>query len=171
MRLKNQIPAILAALFLFACSGNDPVEVAVTDVPRTENVVGITSGEPMTIADLSIEGMSCEHMCGGAIKKALAKLGVQGTEIKMSETEAPNHAIVTYDSSKLNDGQLIQAIQALHDGQYKVVAVDVTKQVKSDAGSAEGSKAKAEEETVSVIAPKDIVLPSILALIGRLLRV
>lgn len=171
MRLKNQLPALVAALFLFACSGNAPVEVTLADVPRTEIVVGISTGEPMTIADLSIEGMSCEHMCGGAIKKALAKLGVQGTEIKMSETEAPNHAIVTYDGTKLNDGQLIQAIHAMHDGQYKVVAVAVTKQVKSAAGSAEGSKAEAEDETVSVLAPKDIVLPSILALIGRLLRV
>jgi len=108
-------------------------------------------------------------MCGGSIKKALAKLGVEGTEIKMSETDAPNHAIVTYNEAKVTDAQMVEAIQALYDGQYKVVAIGITKQVKGGSGNAE--QPKVEEKSVSVIAPKDIVLPSILALIGRLLRV
>lgn len=170
MHRQLTLPAFLLAALLVACSGNPAVQDAVaTEVPRTENIVGIASGEPVTIADLAIEGMSCEQMCGGAIKKALAKLGVQSTEIKMSDDQGPNHALVTYDGAKLNDGQLIAAIQGLHDGQYKVVAVAVTKQVKGGNGSAE--QTKGGEKSVSVVAPKDIVLPSLLAVIGRLLRV
>jgi copper chaperone CopZ len=171
MRTNRLLTGLLIATLIAACSGNAPIEQAVSDVARTVNEVAITSGEPVTIADLSIEGMSCEQMCGGAIKSALAKLGVQGTEIKMSEDESPNHAIVTYDGAKLSDEQLISAIQALHDGQYKVVAVAITKQVMGGSGSTESTDANVEEAAVSVVAPKDLVLPSIVALIGRLLRI
>jgi copper chaperone CopZ len=156
---------------LMGCSGagTSTQEQAAGAIARTVQEVAISSGEPVTIADLSIEGMSCEMMCGGAIKKALAKLGVEGTEIKMSETEAPNHAIVTYSEAKVTEAQVVEAIQTLYDGQYKVVAIGITKQVKGGGGSVE--QPKSEEKAMSVIAPKDIVLPSILALIGRLLRV
>ncbi len=164
------IPALIATV-MAACSGKAPVQEAAADVARTVHEVAITSGDPVTIADMSIEGMSCEMMCGGAIKKALAKLGVQGTEIRMSEDDSPNHAIVTYDGGKLTDGQLIEAIHALHDGQYKVVAIDITRQVKGGSGTGESTKAKADEDARSVLSPKEIVLPSILALIGRLLRI
>lgn len=166
----NRLFLAAGIALLMGCSGaSNAPDQAAGAIARTVQEVAITSGEPVTIADLSIEGMSCEMMCGGAIKKALAKLGAQGTEIKMSEDDSPNHAIVTYDGAKLSDAQLVEAIQALHDGQYKVVAISITKQVKGGSGSAE--QPKAEEKSVSVIAPKDIVLPSILALVGRLLRV
>ena len=56
---------------------------AVAGVARTVSEVAITSGTPVTFADLSVEGMRCEMMCGGSIKKALAALpGVVGTELK-----------------------------------------------------------------------------------------
>lgn len=168
----NGILYASAIALLMGCSGSvSAPEQAASTIARTVQEVAITSGDPMMIADLSIEGMSCEMMCGGSIKKALAKLGVEGTEIKMSETDAPNHAIVTYNEAKVTDAQMVEAIQALYDGQYKVVAIGITKQVKGGSGSAESTKSKSDDEAVSVIAPKDIVLPSILALIGRLLRV
>ena len=125
MRTNRLLTGLLITTLIAACSGNAPVEQAVSSVARTVNEVAITSGEPVTIADLSIDGMSCEQMCGGAIKKALAKLGVQGTEIRMSEDDSPNHAIVTYNGSTLTDAQIIEAIQALHDGQYKVLALSL----------------------------------------------
>jgi copper chaperone CopZ len=167
---SNRLFLAAGIALLMGCSGaSNAPEQAAGAIARTVQEVAITSGEPVTIADLSIEGMSCEMMCGGAIKKALAKLGAQATEIKMSEDDSPNHAIVTYDGARLSDAQLVEAIQALHDGQYKVVSIAITKQVKGGSGSAE--QPKAEEKSVSVLAPKAIVLPSILALVGRLLRV
>ena len=171
MRTNRLLTGLLITTLIAACSGNAPVEQAVSSVARTVNEVAITSGEPVTIADLSIDGMSCEQMCGGAIKKALAKLGVQGTEIRMSEDDSPNHAIVTYNGGTLTDAQIIEAIQALHDGQYKVLAIDITKQVKGGTGNGESAKAEVEDDARSVAAPKDLVLPSIVALIGRLLRI
>ncbi|MFN3876156.1 MAG: heavy-metal-associated domain-containing protein, partial [Flavobacteriales bacterium] len=166
---RQRIITAAAIALLLACSGTGTQqEQSAEAIARTVQEVVISSGEPVTIADLSIEGMSCEMMCGGAIKKALAKLGVERTEIKMSEDGSPNHAIATYDGAKLSDTDLIDAIQALHDGQYKVVAVAVTKQVKGDASAQQRGS---DDGEVSMIAPREIALPSIAALLGRLLRI
>lgn len=157
---------------LMGCGGSGSTgsaEQATASIARNVHEVAITSGEPKMIADLTIEGMTCEQMCGGAIRRALAKLGVEGTEIRMSEVEGPDHAIVTYDEAKVTDAQMVEAIQALYDGQYKVVAIDITKQVKGGGGSAESTRS--EDEAVSVLMPREVVLPSIVALIGRLLRI
>lgn len=167
------IPAVLftSALFWACGTSSGPSTDAVVDgVQRTEKEVTITSGEPVTMADLSIEGMSCEMMCGGSIKKALAGLGVTNTEIKMNESEGPDHAIVTYDAAKVSDAQMIEAIQELYDGQYKVVAVTVTKEVKGASASNTGDEERKGEGAVSVSIPKQVVVPSIVALLTRILR-
>ena len=141
------------------------------NVVRTVEEVAISSGVPVTSADISIDGMSCEMMCGGSIKKALAKLpGIESTEIKFVEGDEQDHAIVSYDDTKVTDDQMIEAIQALHDGQYKVMAVKVTKQVKSAASSNESVSNPRESATVTARAPSSsIILPSLLAILTRIL--
>ena len=171
MTLRLFVPAALVASFFYSCGTSTADQVAV--IPGVERIVrevSITSGEPVTTADLSIEGMSCEMMCGGSIKKALAALGVTGTEIKMNEAEGPDHAIVTYDDGKITDVQMIEAIQKLHDGQYKVLAVSITKEVLGTSASNSDAEQKVEEEGVSVSVPEEVVLPSILAILSRIIR-
>jgi copper chaperone CopZ len=159
----------LVALFLLSCGQGPTPMASATNAVRTESEVVISAGTPVATADLSISGMTCGMGCGGAIKSALAKLpGVQGTEIDFKSAEEANHAVVTYDPAKVTDAQLIQAVQAIHDGQYKVGAVGVTKQVLSS-GSVE---APAEGEEAQVKASiSNVVFPSIVALLSRLLRV
>lgn len=161
----------LAAAFLFSCSQPAPVPDIVSNIERTVEEVAISSGVPVTMADLSIEGMSCEMMCGGSIKKALAQLpGVAGTEITFIEGEERDHAVVTYDESKVSDADMVAAIQKLHDGQYKVLAVKITKQVKSGSTTTDADKAEESNKAVSVLAPAVNVLPGILALLSHALR-
>ena len=173
MHLRFTLPALLA-IVLASCSSTDrpAADVAAAAIERTVKEVSIDGGEPVTFADLSIDGMSCEMMCGGSIKKALAKLpGVNSTEIKFVEGDERDHAIVAYDESKVTDAEMIEAIQKLHDGQYKVLAVEVTKQVKSNSTTTStGEHARGND--AQVISPSSIsLIPSILALlmqIGRL---
>ncbi len=164
------LPLVTLSL-LFACGTNAPEQVASeVGVDRVVKEVIISSGTPVTMADLSIEGMGCEMMCGGSIKKALAALGVEGTEIKMNEAEGPDHAIVTYDDKKITDAQMIEAVQKLHDGQYKVVAVSITKEVIGKSASKGQDKTAEVDGEVSVLSPREVVLPSILMLLSRILR-
>ena len=161
----------LAAVFLFACSQPAPVPHVAAGIERVVEQVAISSGTPVTVADLSIEGMSCAMMCGGSIKKALALLpGVSGTEIKFIEGEERDHAVVTYDESKVSDAEMVEAIQKLHDGQYKVLAVKITKQVKgASSASTEGAPVQGSKP-VSVLSPAAMLLPGILSLLTHLLR-
>jgi len=171
MNSKTLTATLLSAALLLGCGQSTPTaEAVIPGVERIVHEVVITSGEPVTLADLSIEGMSCEMMCGGSIKKALAALGVTGTEIKMSEVEGPDHAIVTYDAAKISDTEMIQVIHKLHDGQYKVLAVTITKEVKGNSASNSDPAAQSEDDEVSVYSPQEVVLPSIIALLGRILR-
>lgn len=170
MNARHLLP--LFAATLFACTGNAPEPVAKASAVAIERTVEeVTGAVPATFADLSIDGMSCEMMCGGSIKKALAKLpGVNSTEIKFIEGDERDHAVVNYDATKVSDAEMIDAIQSLYDGQYKVVAVKITKQVPAAGGpSASGNKAE-ESKPVNVINPAAVVVPGILSLLSHVLR-
>lgn len=141
------------------------------DVPRTEQDVTITSGTPVTMADISIDGMTCEMACGGAIKKALRSLpGVAAADIEFVEGDVTDHAIVTYDAARVSDAEMVKAIRALHDGQYKVLAVSVTHQVlaaPSEGSSAPGSESEGDKVSASL---PDVLVPSILELLSQVVR-
>ncbi len=175
MNMRETILPILLAAVLSGCS-HAPQTAADTamaaDVQRTVKEVSISEGEAMHIADISIEGMSCEMMCGGSIRKALAKLpGVTLAEIKFIEGEELDHAIVTYDGSLIDDARMIEAIHGLHGGQYKVLAVDITQQVKREHDGNGTSEERGEEKGVRVYAPSGAsLLPSVLALLTQILR-
>lgn len=175
MIIRTALPFFAAGLLLIGCSQGTPAPDALAaiapEVARTVIEVPISSGAPVTLADISITGMSCEMMCGGSIKKALAQLpGIAGTEIKFVEGDEQDHAIVTYDESKVTDAQMVEAIQKLHDGQYKVMAVSITKQVRGNDSSTGDGAVKEEEKGVSAsIPPTSAILPSVVALLTRIL--
>ncbi|MGV3638225.1 MAG: hypothetical protein ACO1NQ_11350, partial [Flavobacteriales bacterium] len=97
--------------------------------------------------------------------------GVKSTEIKFTEGDVRDHAVVDYDASKVSDADMIAAIQSLYDGQYKVVAVKITKQVPAAGGAAASGKAEEESKPVSVINPASVVVPGLLSLLAYVLRV
>lgn len=175
--MKHFLSLPVAAFVLMASCSTAPQpaevasDVALAGIERIVNEVAITSGTPVTIADLSIDGMSCEMMCGGSIKKALAKLpGVAGTDITFIEGDERDHAIVTYDESKVTDAQMVEAIQALHDGQYKVLAVTITKQVSGVGSTTDEPTEEKEKSGVSVYAPPTTLLPNVVSLLAGFLR-
>ncbi len=163
---------LLFTAILSACSAGEKApkdEVSTTTIERVV-VEEVVNGAAGAIADLSIDGMSCEMMCGSSIKKALAKLpGVNTTEIRFVEGDERDHAVVDYDASKVSDQEMITAIQSLYDGQYKVVAVHITKRVPAVGAVAQPQKG-AEVRTVGAIDPAAIVVPGILGLLSYVLR-
>ena len=171
MALRHHLP--LFALVLFSCTGDAPTpQVELPGITRVVEEVAISGGDPVTMADLSITGMSCEMMCGGSIKKALAALpGVNSTEIVFNEGDTDDHAVVNYDPAKVSDTELVNAVQALHDGQYKVLAVKVTKQVLGTHATSAEAAATEESKPVSVVDPARMILPGIIALLSHVLRV
>lgn len=167
---------LLTALLLSVACGQAPSPTALTnaaDIARTVSEVVITEGTPVTTADLRIDGMSCEMMCGSAIKKALAGLpGIEATDIEFHEGDEADHAIVTYDESKVNDAQMIEAVQKIHDGAYKVLAISITKQVKGEGTTtpaADPAKTGAQDGEVNA-SVQDVIIPGLLELLSRVVR-
>ncbi len=168
----NKPTTLLLIATLAACAEAPSPATATTadDAARTVNEVTIASGTPVTMADLSIDGMTCAMGCGSTIKSALAKLpGVSGTEVNFTEAGKTNHVVVTYDPAQVNDADMVKAVQAIHNGDYKVVSVGITKQVLKQGASdapAEGSEGAQVNASLESVA-----LPSIVALLQRLVRI
>ena len=152
--MKTPFALVLSTTMLLSCSTNSPAPQAASNIERTVVETAISSGTPITMADISIDGMTCEMMCGGSIKKALAALpGIASTEIEFVEGDERD-----------------QAIQGLYDGQYKVLAVKITKQVKAAGSASSEGAATKEEHPVSVLAPAAMILPGILSLLSHVLK-
>lgn len=168
---------LFAAALLTAVACGQAVEQAGTAaVERAVSEVTISEGTPVTTADLKIDGMTCMMSCGRSIEKALAALpGVSNTEIVFNEGEEADHAIVTYDESKVNDAQLIEAVGKVHEGAYKVLAVRITKQVKGDAPAeappADPAAAQPTEASVEEEPAVGELVTGLLALLSKLARV
>lgn len=165
-------PAILLLIAAFAACGEatSPAAGTTADVARSVNEVTITSGTPVSLADLSIEGMTCAMGCGGAIKSTLAKLpGVSGAEVNFTEAGNTNHVVVTYDPARVSDEDMVKAVQGIHDGQYKVSAVGITKQVLK-AGASDAPAEAGQEGQVNA-SLQSVALPSLVALLQRLMRI
>lgn len=166
----NKFALLISITLLAACTGTSPADEAAAGVKRSVSEVAISSGTPVTKADLSISGMTCEMMCGGAIKDAMAELpGVVSTEIKFTEIGKESHAVVTYDPAKVSDAEMVKKIEALHEGQYKVLAVGITKEVLK-VGATQEPAPQAETQQVNAEVP-GMVLPDLVSLLGRLLRI
>lgn len=177
MVAKHSFLLILVSSFILSCSGGGAVSgdaaagMVSEGIERVVKEVTVSSGVPVSMVDLRIEGMSCEMMCGGSIKKALAKLpGVEGTEIVFNEGEEADHAVVTYDETQVSDAQMVETIQTLYDGQYKVTGVTITRQVKGTSSTGARQGDAAESNGVSVYAPASILLPSVITLLSHILR-
>jgi copper chaperone CopZ len=172
MNTRNTFSLFATVLLFVACSRSTPQqEMASAAIERVVKEVAISSGTPVTKVDISIDGMSCAMMCGGSIKKALAALpGVTSADIEFNEGDVTDHAIVTYDESQVTDAQMIEAIQKLHSGQYKVLAVQITKQVKAAGGTSGEAVEVKEENGINASIPVKAILPGVLAILTQILR-
>ncbi|MCC6839949.1 MAG: heavy-metal-associated domain-containing protein [Flavobacteriales bacterium] len=162
----NKLP-LLSVLLLFACSHGPSSDNGGAVADRTEVEVVISTGEPMATADLTIGGMSCSMMCGNMIKGALAKVpGVTQAEVEYTDGSETGHAKVTYDPAKVDDGQLVRAVQALADGQYTVSSIAVKKQVKH----ASRNTAKEQDERSACLLP-EVPMPNLVGMLQALVRI
>ena len=139
-------------------------------VARTVSEVAISSGTPVNLADLSIEGMTCAMGCGSIIKSALAKLpGVTDMQVDFTDADQANHVVVTYDPAQVSDADMVKAVQSIHDGMYKVMAVGITRQVLKQGAS--DAPVETTEDTKVNASLESVALPSLVALLQRLVRI
>lgn len=114
--------------FIASCGNTETAETAAVEsdvkVTRTE---AVADGSEKYIATLSIEGMSCEMMCGGKIASTLEKLdGVKKVDIEFTDMDEESFALVEYDSSVITENEMVAGVHGIADGIYQVKSVNIT---------------------------------------------
>jgi len=167
--MKKQLSIAVIAL-LCGCGTSTSTDKTAVVAGRTVKEVTITEGQPIATADLGITGMTCEQMCGGMIKGALTKLpGVAGTEITFKDGDEVGYAKVTYDPAKVDDAQLVKAVQDLADGQYKVISLGIVKEVKSAPSACKQPDGKNDGVNACII--PEVTMPNLVSTLLALVRI
>lgn len=113
---------MVALSLLFSCTQPSAPEVKSPVITHRD----LESEVNKTVANISIEGMTCAHGCGGKIQQDLQAIsGVKQTDLDYADGRAQNVVMVEYDPATTNEQALIQCVQGIADGKYKVVSVDV----------------------------------------------
>ena len=120
--MKKFLFALGLCLGVAACSETSAPEVPPTVITHRD----LDSEVNKMVAKMSIEGMMCAEGCGGKIQQDLQALaGVVSTELEFEEQRAENIVKVEFDPAVLNEQQLIQCVQGIADGKYRVVSLEV----------------------------------------------
>ncbi|MFT5010534.1 MAG: copper chaperone CopZ [Saprospiraceae bacterium] len=74
---------------------------------------------------ISIQGMTCEKMCGGTVRKGLEKLkGVNSTELAFNPENPIDLVTVNFDSSKVSAEEMKEKVESIAGGIYKVKEIN-----------------------------------------------
>ncbi|MDG2330770.1 MAG: heavy metal-associated domain-containing protein [Flavobacteriales bacterium] len=109
-----------------------------------------------TVANFEIEGMECAVMCGGKIKESLTSVsGIVSCDVDFDNKQA----VVKFDNKLTNKDALVQVIQQLNNGQFKVTdASEKNLDSNTDQSMNSGSN---PEQTIEVSAPQGFQFPNI----------
>jgi copper chaperone CopZ len=166
LRLNNITrPLFMVSLVILgACSGTDQVQDVKTNSDVNVSFTEESGPTEKYLANIAIDGMACEMMCGSKIAGELNGLeGVKNTDIDFKGEGEENYAIVEFDANTVSEQEMIEAVQAIANGHYKVNSVEVKHVVAGTQSEQE------EEEKVSVYKPElEYQLPNIFSVFTRL---
>jgi len=154
----------MTLLLLGACTGTDQAAEVENNSEVNVTFTEVTGPSEKYLANIAIDGMACEMMCGSKIAGELNGLeGVRNTEIDFKGEGEVNFAVVEFDANTVSEQEMIQTVQAIANGHYKVNAVEVQHVVA-------GPKSETEdEEKVSAYEPHlQYRLPNIFSVFTRL---
>jgi copper chaperone CopZ len=120
--MKNVLFLLFGMLMLLACG--EPPKQALTETVITHR--DLDSEVIKTVAKMNISGMMCADGCGGKIQQDLRALpGVVLTELEFEENRAENIVKVEFDPAVTDEKKLIECVQSIADGKYRVSSVEV----------------------------------------------
>ncbi|MFT7614536.1 MAG: copper chaperone CopZ [Parvicellaceae bacterium] len=106
----------VSVVLLTGCSSDAASDSESSFIDNTSSVFANAT------ADLQIEGMVCKEGCAGTIEKSLTSMtGVASCSVDFEN----NIARVDFDDKMITKDEMVEVIQNLSDGQFKVTATDV----------------------------------------------
>ncbi len=122
--MKKVLISAVASLSLLASCNNNGDTAGASQVPVVKKEMN--SEVVKTVANLSIDGMTCSSGCGGKIQQELQALkGVKGTELDFADGRAENIVSVEYSPAEISEQDMIKCVAAIADGHYHVKSVEV----------------------------------------------
>lgn len=123
----------------------------------TEN----NQAEVTHLAEIEVEGMTCEMGCGADIRKALKNYeGILKVDFDFQEDREVNIAKVQFDAKLIKEDEMRQVISSLNKGQFSVGEIN-TKPLSSNESEAEKTGKKESSSGVkmnnSMISVSDVV--------------
>jgi copper chaperone CopZ len=130
------------------------------EVPITRSEMA-SSGQERFVATLSIEGMGCEMMCGSKISSTLKGIaGVNSTHIDFKGEGELSYAVVEYDAAVTDEQTMINAVNGLANGHYKVKAMQIT-HYRSSTNTTGGSDDEEDDKALSLRSSLGYRMPNI----------
>jgi periplasmic mercuric ion binding protein len=106
----------------------------------------IQSEENKTIANISIEGMSCAMGCAGLIQKKVAAL--EGVNEIIVDFEGQS-ATIDFDETKITHKEFVSLINTLAEGEYTVTTLHLQR-YKNTANATSAANVKKENNVYSI---------------------
>lgn len=141
---KILLPLTAVSLLAFSC-GNQSANTDAASVPVVRKEMN--SEVVKTVANLSIEGMTCSSGCGGKIQQELRALkGVTSTDLDYADNRTANTVSVEFIPGQISEQEMIMCVGGISDGSYKVKSVEIV-QYKGLQGTGGGTVSDADLST------------------------
>jgi len=116
--MKRAVYIFAMALLVSACTSSATEEVTQeTTAEQAEEEVVI----PNRLLTMDIDGMVCKMGCGGTIRAELYSIGgVSNVDFDFEDDRATNVASISFDTELISVDEMVDAISAINDGQFKV---------------------------------------------------
>lgn len=121
--MKHFFVLLSFSFFVFSCSNNSEKKVVrVEKHKQYEKLENVVANRQLAI---EVEGMTCEHACGGSIRMALMDTkAVNRVKFDFVSDRKVNTAYVYFDKSKINADEIVKIIEDLNEGQFTTHKVE-----------------------------------------------
>ncbi len=158
--MKNLRILLIATCATAISLGCGDVQTSNGNQPETSESATLANA----VANLEIDGMACEVMCGGKIKETLDGMtGVVSCDLDFDK----KLATVKFDNNSTSKNDMISVIQELNEGQFKVLSSDEKTLNNSD--DEEVFNSNGSEQSVEVISAGNFKFPNILDALTEIL--
>lgn len=158
--MKNLRILLIATCATVISMGCGDVQTSNGNQPDTSESATLANA----VANLEIDGMACEVMCGGKIKETLAGMtGVVSCDLDFDK----KLATVKFDNNSTSKNDMISVIQELNEGQFKVLSSD--EKTLNNSEDEEVFNSNSSEQSVEVISAGNFKFPNILDALTEIL--
>jgi copper chaperone CopZ len=164
--MKQLFVLISFSFLVFSCSNNSEKKVVrIEKHKQYEKLEKVVANRQLAI---EVEGMTCEHACGGSIRMALMDTkAVSRVKFDFDSERKLNTAFVYFDKTKINADEIVKIIEDLNKGQFTTHKVESSsyqdEKLKAQVNS---STSKSEEHsTLEIESTNSFEMPSLMGIL------